>query len=450
MLASKPTNKRQSINDLKEWQKMRWKTVLTVMIISSQLNAAELEIPKVFINGEVANANDFNLNSNYLVENLKEDRTKIEALEANARWKNSDESGVVNIEVDCTTNQSALVEAYQSNPSVDHIGFIITGSCFGSIASVQEVGDEGQPVLGQIQPKNQVVYIKPNLETDPTNRAKIVPRKLTDQNGDNFVSGMFSSFGNGLYLTNLDIEMGADDSYAVLYSRSSNGGLSNVTITGPAEPNNLYQRGVVVQNGASAYIDSSSITGVDRGVSMLGESFVYLINATIIAQNGVRTFNGGTFSSLVSDITSTDGTAISMNQGGQGYIVAGSIQGAVALDKSSLYWRSPVPTNVSMIELRSAHLTVLNADQGFTEGLFKCYGLSSVNVNGLSLRNNNGNGCLDDEGWGSIISGQFPISGTPKDAEVPVSKRMPEALDTEELPLLEDMPTLRASGRLVW
>ena len=430
---------------------MLWKTALTVMIISSQLNAAELEIPKVFINGEVANANDFNLNSNYLVENLKEDRTKIEAIEANARWKNSDESGVVNIEVDCTTNQSALVEAYQSNPSVDHIGFIITGSCFGSIANVQEVGDEGQPVLGQIQPKNQVVYIQPNLETDPTNRAKIVPRKLTDQNGEYFVSGIFSSFGNGLYLTNLDIEMGADDSYAVLYSRSSNGGLSNVTITGAAEPNNLYQTGVVVQNGASAYIDSSSITGVYRGVSMLGESFVYLINATIIAQNGVRTFNGGTFRSVGGiDITSTDGTAISMNQGGQGFIMAGSIQGAVYLDKSSLSVETLEATNVSMIDLRSAHFTVLNADQGFTEGLFKCYGLSSVNVNGLSLRNNNGNGCLDDEGWGSIISGQFPSSGTPKDAEVPVSKRMPEALDTEELPLLEDMPTLRASGRLVW
>ena len=433
------------------FQEMHWKTAVTVMIISSQLSAAELEIPKVFVNGEVANANDFNLNSNYLVENLKEDRTKIEAIEANARWKNSDESGVVNIEVDCTTNQSALVEAYQSNPSVDHIGFIITGSCFGSIANVQEVGDEGQPVLGQIQPKNQVVYIKPNLETDPTNRAKIVPRKLTDQNGEYFVSGIFSSFGNGLYLTNLDIEMGADDSYAVLYSRASNGGLSNVTITGAAEPNNLYQTGVVVQNGASAYIDSSSITGVYRGVSMLGESFVYLINATIIAQNGVRTFNGGTFRSVGGiDITSTDGTAISMNQGGLGFIQVGSIQGTVYLNKSSLSAQTLEATNVSMIDLRSAHFTVLNADQGFTEGLFKCYGLSSVNVNGLSLRNNNGNGCLDDEGWGSIISGQFPSSGTPKDAEVPVSKRMPEALDTEELPLLEDMPTLRASGRLVW
>ena len=437
------------------FQEMHWKTAVTVMIISSQLSAAELEIPKVFVNGEVANANDFNLNSNYLVENLKEDRTKIEAIEANARWKNSDESGVVNIEVDCTTNQSALVEAYQSNPSVDHIGFIITGSCFGSIANVQEVGDEGQPVLGQIQPKNQVVYIQPNLETDPTNRAKIVPRKLTDQNGEYFVSGIFASFGNGLYLTNLDIEMGADDNFAVLYSRSSNGGLSNVTITGAAteasDPNDYFQTGVIVQNGASAYIDSSSITGVYRGVSMLGESFVYLINATIIAQNGVRTFNGGTFRSVGGiNITSTDGTAISMNQGGQGYILAGSIQGAVALDKSSLSAGSLEVTNVSMIDLRSANFTVLNADQGFTEGLFKCYGLSSVNVNGLSLRNNNGNGCLDDEGWGSIISGQFPSSGTPKDAEVPVSKRMPEALDTEELPLLEDMPTLRASGRLVW
>ena len=434
---------------------MLWKTALTVMIISSQLNAAELEIPKVFINGEVANANDFNLNSNYLVENLKEDRTKIEAIEANARWKNSDESGVLNIEVDCTTNQSALVEAYQSNPSVDHIRFIITGSCFGSIHYVQEVGDEGQPVLYQIQPRNQVVYIQPNLETDPTNRAKIVPRKLTDQFGgmgdvEFFVSGMVSSFGNGLYLINLDIEMGANDSYAVLYSRASNGDLSNVTITGAAETNN-FQQGVVVRNGASAYIVGSSITGVDRGVSMLGESFVYFIDATIIAQNGVRTFNGGTFYSRFGiDITSTDGTAISMNQGGQGFIMAGSIQGAVYLDKSSLSVETLEATNVSMIDLRSANFTVLNLDQGFTEGLFKCYGLSSVNVNGLSLRNNNGNGCLDDEGWGSIISGQFPSSGTPKDAEVPVSKRMPEALDTEELPLLEDMPTLRASGRLVW
>ena len=31
---------------------MLWKTALTVMIISSQLNAAELEIPKAFVNGE--------------------------------------------------------------------------------------------------------------------------------------------------------------------------------------------------------------------------------------------------------------------------------------------------------------------------------------------------------------------------------------------------------------
>ena len=60
------------------FQEMHWKTAVTVMIISSQLNAAELEIPKVFVNGEVADADDFNLNNDYLVDKLK--RRKLELM----------------------------------------------------------------------------------------------------------------------------------------------------------------------------------------------------------------------------------------------------------------------------------------------------------------------------------------------------------------------------------
>ena len=74
---------------------MRWKTGLTVMIISSQLSAAELEIPKVFVNGEVADADDFNLNNDYLVDKIEEEKSRTDELLSNARWKNADEEGSI-------------------------------------------------------------------------------------------------------------------------------------------------------------------------------------------------------------------------------------------------------------------------------------------------------------------------------------------------------------------
>ena len=68
---------------------MRWKTGLTVMIISSQLSAGQLEIPKVFINGEVANAGDFNLNNEYLADKIEEEQSRTDELLSDARWKNA-------------------------------------------------------------------------------------------------------------------------------------------------------------------------------------------------------------------------------------------------------------------------------------------------------------------------------------------------------------------------
>ena len=74
---------------------MLWKTALTVMIISSQLNAAELEIPKVFVNGEVADANDFNLNNDYLIDIIEEEKIRTDELLSNARWKNATSEGSI-------------------------------------------------------------------------------------------------------------------------------------------------------------------------------------------------------------------------------------------------------------------------------------------------------------------------------------------------------------------
>ena len=84
--------------------------------------------------------------------------------------------------IDCTTNQSALIEAYHASVSEDHLSFLLTGSCFGAYRYVQTVDDEGQPTGYQVQPKNQVVSISSDKTTNPNNRAKLVPRKITARN----------------------------------------------------------------------------------------------------------------------------------------------------------------------------------------------------------------------------------------------------------------------------
>ena len=86
-------NESQSINYFMEFQEMHWKTAVTVIIISSQLSAAELEIPKVFVNGEVADAIDFNLNNDYLIDKIEEEKIRTDELLANARWNNANPFG---------------------------------------------------------------------------------------------------------------------------------------------------------------------------------------------------------------------------------------------------------------------------------------------------------------------------------------------------------------------
>ena len=422
---------------------MRRKIAFTVMIISSQLGAAELEIPKVFVNGEVADATDFNLNNDYLIDKLEEEAARTDELLANARWNNADAFGAIPKQIDCTTNQSALIEAYHASVSEDHLHFLITGSCFGAYHWVQTTDDEGQPLLSQVQPKNQVVAISSDKTTNPNNRAKIVPRKITADR-DYFTTALVSSFGNGLYLTDLEIEMGADDPYAALYSRSSNGGLTDVAIKGNAEPN-MTQTGVRIQNGAAAYIGGAnegkaSIEGVSTGIRMSSESTANIYGSLVInAQNeGVSTFSGGNFYLLLSEggkVAVDDGgfAAISLSNGGQGFISSStadvSIDGDINVNNSSLHISgSTVISDAARINVWfGANLKILNDNSGITSDRVGCSGPSYATVNGLQMNNSNGNGCLDESSWKVLIDSVFPPSSASKQSERPSSKGGSEA-----------------------
>jgi len=422
---------------------MLWKTALTVMIISSQLNAAELEIPKAFVNGEVADANDFNLNNDYLIDIIEEEKIRTDELLSNARWKNANSEGSISKKIDCTTNQSALIEAYHASVSEDHLDFLLTGSCFGAYRFVQTVDDDNQPTVYQVQPKNQVVSISSDKTTNPNNRAKLVPRKITAGGSDFFLASLVSSFGNGLYLTDLEIEMGANDAWAVLYSRSSNGGLTDVAIKGNAESNGA-QTGVLIQNGAAAYIGGqnegkASIESVTTGIRMLSESMANIFGSLVInAQNaGISTFNGGTFFLTLSPggkvAVAEGGAAISLGDGGEGFISSStadvSIDGKINLNNSSLHISGDtVISDSSRIEVWfGSNLKILNDNSGITSDRMHCSGPSYATVNGLQMNNSNGNGCLDESSWKVLIDSVFPPSSASKPSERLSSKRGLEA-----------------------
>ena len=424
------------------FQEMHWKTAVTVMIISSQLSAAELEIPKVFVNGEVADAIDFNLNNDYLIDKIEEEKIRTDELLANARWNNADESGFISKNIDCTTNQSALIEAYHASVSEDNLSFLLTGSCFGAYRWVQTEDDEGQPTVYQVQPMNQVVQISSDKTTNPNNRAKLVPRKITADR-DYFLASLVSSFGNGLYLNDLEIEMGADDAWGVLYSRSSNGGLTDVAIKGNAEPNGA-QTGVVIQNGAAAYIGGenegkASIESVTTGIRMRSESMANIYGSLVInaQNNGISTFNGGTFFLTLSAggkvAVAEGGAAISLGDGGEGFISSStadvSIDGKINLNNSSLHISGDtVISDSSKIEVWfGSNLKILNDNSGITSDRMHCSGPSYATVNGLQMNNSNGNGCLDESSWKVLIDSVFPPSSASKPSERLSSKRGLEA-----------------------
>ena len=429
---------------------MLWKTALTVMIISSQLNAAELEIPKAFVNGEVADANDFNLNNDYLIDIIEEEKIRTDELLSNARWKNATSEGSISKKIDCTTNQSALIEAYHASVSEDHLDFLLTGSCFGAYRFVQTVDDDNQPTVYQVQPKNQVVSISSDKTTNPNNRAKLVPRKITAGGSDFFLASLVSSFGNGLYLTDLEIEMGANDAWAVLYSRSSNGGLTDVAIKGNAEPSRR-QVGVQIQNGAAAYVGGqnegkASIEGVATGISMLGESTANIYGSLIInaEEVGLGAFNGGSFQiSLSSGGKVSAPQSVNLNQGGQGFINSSTadvtIDGNIGMSSSSLsIGGSTVLSDSASIALQDSTLNIYNDNSGISSDRISCTGPSFTAVNSLSMNNSNGNGCLDQPSWKVLIDSMLPPSSVSKQTDTLSSKMVLESRPAGEAKIIRE------------
>jgi len=312
------------------------------------------------------------------------------------------------------------------------------------------VDDDNQPTVYQVQPKNQVVSISSDKTTNPNNRAKLVPRKITAGGSDFFLASLVSSFGNGLYLTDLEIEMGANDAWAVLYSRSSNGGLTDVAIKGNAEPSRR-QVGVQIQNGAAAYVGGqnegkASIEGVATGISMLGESTANIYGSLIInaEEVGLGAFNGGSFQiSLSSGGKVSAPQSVNLNQGGQGFINSSTadvtIDGNIGMSSSSLsIGGSTVLSDSASIALQDSTLNIYNDNSGISSDRISCTGPSFTAVNSLSMNNSNGNGCLDQPSWKVLIDSMLPPSSVSKQTDTLSSKMVLESRPAGEAKIIRE------------
>ena len=381
-------------------------------VVFAQISLAEaLELPKSFTNGEVAEASDFNDNYSYLLD-------KVSTLQQNSAWKNAGASGTVKIEVNCTADPAALIEAYQSNLYRRYISLELEGDCYGAYHWVQIVDEAGEPALDQVQPMNQVVQIYPKEGTT----ARLIPRTIKSGIDTYATTSVLSSFGNGLYITGIEIQMGSDDSRGVLFSRSSNGDLTNVVILGASGASN--QRGVQIQNGAAAYVGNTTITGVARGIYMQGGATGNLYGSLQVdaTEAAISVFNGGVFTLSLGDDGALTGDIV-LNRGVEGFInntAGATFTGSLSLNSSSLaIYGGTDLSNVSAVDVNNSNLDIWHATSGLTLDKATCHGVSSFAVNGQEVRNQENNGCLDQGGWNQLISGETPsTSGQTRSALV--------------------------------
>jgi len=235
-----------------------------------------------------------------------------------------------------------------------------------------------------------------------------------------------------------------------LYSRSSNGGLTDVAIKGNAEPSRK-QNGVLIQNGAAAYVGGqnegkASIESVAAGISMLGQSRANIYGSLIInaQEQGLAAFNGGSFQlSLSSGGKVTAPASVQLNQGGQGWINSStadvSIDGNISISSSSLtIGGSTVISDSAIIGLQDSTLNIYNDNSGISSDRITCTGPSFTGVNGLSMNNSNGNGCLDQPSWKVLIDSMLPPSSVSKQTDTLSSKMVLESRPAGEAKIIRE------------
>ena len=385
---------------------MRFLLVTLALVFHVSTQADTLSIPKIFEDGEVAEAADFNQNFEYLRDQI----------DSNASWINTNSEGTKEVNVDCSIDQDALRLAFQANVHVSAVSYYVTGTCFGGLDYIPISAEDGTTSYGRIYPTSHSYSISSNRQAleDPLNaasRVTIIPRSA---HGVERVA-LLALQHSHMTLAGVDITMGADDDYGILFYSNSTGELNSITVTG-MDNNTL---GIDVVDGGTVQLKGTSqVTGVQTAIRSKNNSLI---------RNKGTMYAGGSYAALnliggewLDDEqgrvhlwgTSNSANSLVMDNGAQAALNSLKMGANISVRSSTAkinYFGEDLLT--AGVELLSSGLTIVTGAGGnsnYDISRFACYGMSELNIDNLDVRNQGGNNCLDDTAWNAIINAAFP------------------------------------------
>ena len=373
---------------------MKFLLVTLALVFQVFAQADTLSIPKIFEDGEVAEATDFNQNFEYLRDQI----------DSNASWLNRDFSGVKEVNVDCTNNQDALRLAYQANIHVKDISFYVVGTCFGALNYIPVIGADGSSSWGKISPATQSMSI--SSDRNATARVGIIPRVAHGIEKAELAVTL-ESF---MVLMGVDLLMGVDDEDGVVFSGKSSGSLMQTVITGVGTG-----YGVSVEYGGLVQLTDVTISNVQNG---LKAEHVFIRNkgSLRIAAFGtaLRLVGGEWWDEPDARVSlGASGDALVLDSAAQAKFNVDKIVGGVKIWSDStgeINYAGPggFDADVQILYSNLTFITAEGSNPNYDISRFACNGMSFLNIDTIDVRNQGGNNCLDDAGWSAIINANFP------------------------------------------
>ena len=385
--------------------KMKFLLVTLALVFHVSTQADTLSIPKIFEDGEVAEAADFNQNFEYLRDQI----------DSNASWINTNSEGTKEVNVDCSTDRDALRLAFQANVHVSAVSYYVTGTCFGALDYTPIVAEDGTTSYGRIFPTRHSYSISSNRQAlgDPLNapRVTIIPRSA---HGVERVA-LLALENSHMTLAGVDITMGADDDYGILFYSNSTGELNSIRVAGTG--NNM---GIDVVDGGTVQLKGTSeVTGVQVAIRSKNNSLI---------RNKGTMYAGGSYAALnliggewVDDEqgrvhlwgTSNSANSLVMDNGAQAALNSLKMGANISVRSASTakinYFGSDLLTaNVQLLSSGLTIITGVGGNSNYDISRFACSGMSFLNIDTIDVRNQDGNNCLDDAGWSVIINANFP------------------------------------------
>ena len=378
---------------------MKFLLVALAIVFQVFAQADTLSMPKIFEDGEVAEAADFNQNFEYLRDQF----------DSNASWLNRNSEGIKEVNVDCSIDQDALRLAFQANVHVSAVSYYVTGTCFGALDYTPILGEDGTTSYGRIYPAGHSYPI--SSDRNATSRVTIIPRSA---HGVERVA-LLALENSHMALMKVDITMGADDDYGILFYSNSTGDLNSITLSGVS--NSL---GIDVVDGSTVQLKGTSeVTGVQTAIRSKNNSLI---------RNKGTMYAGGSSAALElvggewwDDEqgrvhlwgTSNSAHSLIMDNGAQATLNSLKMGAKIRIRSASTakinYFGSDLfDAGVQLLSSGLTIVTGIGGNSNYDISRFACYGISELNIDNLDVRNQGGNNCLDDTAWNTLINATFP------------------------------------------